>query len=70
MKLKLSTQRQPSPQDLSEQEARLLEQLADKLICYCQKVGLTPEDLVSLLDSGVSIGDLLAFLASKPSGAA
>jgi hypothetical protein len=35
-----------------------------------KQVGVTPEEMISLLDSGVSIPDLLAFLASKTSGAA
>jgi hypothetical protein len=35
-----------------------------------QRVGATPEEIVSLLDSGICIPDLLAFLASKTSGVA
>jgi hypothetical protein len=31
---------------------------------------VTPEEMISLLDSGIGIRDLLAFLASKSSGAA
>ena len=34
------------------------------------QVGVTPEDIISLLDSGISIRNLLAFLASKRSGLA
>jgi uncharacterized protein (DUF433 family) len=37
---------------------------------YGQQVGVTPEEIISLLDSGISIRDLLAFLASKRSGLA
>jgi len=39
-------------------------------VWYGQQVGVTPEEMISLLDSGISIHDLLAFLASKASGAA
>jgi len=37
---------------------------------FGQQVGVTPEEMISLLDSGISIQDLFAFLASKSSGAA
>lgn len=61
----------PSPtNDLSEREAQLLEQALVKLVLYGRKVGVTPEEMVSLLDSGLSMSELLAFLAAKGSGAA
>ena len=47
-----------------------LELAAEKLVRFGQRVGVTPEEIISLLDSGISIRDLLAFLASKSSGAA
>ena len=53
-----------------ETDAILLQQAAEKIVRFGQQVGVTPEDMISLLDSGVSIGDLLAFLASKTSGVA
>jgi len=34
------------------------------------QVGVTPEEMISSLDSGISIHDLLAFLAAKSSVAA
>jgi hypothetical protein len=55
--------------DFDEKDVILLEQVAEKLVWYGQ-VGVTPEEMISLLDSGISIHDLLAFLASKSSGAA
>jgi len=57
-------------QPLNTQEAHLLEQVAEKLVRYGQTVGITPEEIISLLDSGISIRDLLALMASKTSGAA
>ena len=57
-------------EDLDERRARLLEQAVEKLVRYGQKVGVAPEEMISLLDAGISIPDLLAFLASKSSGAA
>ena len=53
-----------------ERDAILLEQVAEKLVRFGKRVGVTPEEMISLLDSGTSIRDLLAFLASKSSGAA
>ena len=56
------------PKDFDEQDAVLLERVAEKLVWYGQQVGVTPEEMISLLDSGISIRDLFAFLASKASG--
>ena len=56
--------------DFDERDAILLERVAEKLVRFGQQVGVTPEEMISLLDSGISIHDLLAFLASKSSGAA
>ena len=53
-----------------EKDAIFLEQVAERLVRFGQQVGVTPEEMISLLDSGISIKDLFAFLASKSSGAA
>lgn len=58
------------PEDFDERDAILLERVVDKLVRFGQQVGVTPEEMISLLDPGISIRDLLAFLASKISGAA
>jgi len=71
--MKLSQPPESLPQsreDLPEKDAILLQQAAEKLVRLGQQVGVTPEEMISLLDSGMSIRDLLAFLASKTSGAA
>jgi hypothetical protein len=57
-------------EDFVEKDALLLECVAEKLVRFGQQVGVTPEEMISLLDSGISIRDLLVFLASKTSGAA
>lgn len=58
------------PTDFDETDTHLLEQTAEKLVWYGQQVGVTTEEMISLLDCGISIHDLLAFLATKSSGAA
>lgn len=50
--------------------ARLLQETAEKLMRYGRQVGVMPLDMISLLDDGISISDLVAFLAAKSSGAA
>jgi hypothetical protein len=55
--------------DLEESDARLLKQAVEKLVWFGQQVGVSPEEMISPLDSGISIRDLLAFFASKASGA-
>jgi hypothetical protein len=57
------------PKDFEEGEAMMLAKATGKLVCSGRRVGVTPEEMISLLDSGISIRDLLAFLASKSSGA-
>ena len=58
------------PKDLVEKDPLLLQQTVEKLVRFGQQVGVTPEEMISLLDSGISIHDLLGFLASKTSGTA
>ena len=55
---------------LDETEALLLEKVADKLVRFGQLMGMTPEEIVSLLDSGVSIRDLVAVIVSRRPGSA
>ena len=54
--------------DFIEKDTVLLQQALEKVVRFGQQVGVTPEEMISLLDSGMSIGDLLAFLTSKTSG--
>jgi len=58
------------PKDLVEKDPLLLQQAVEKLVRFGQQVGVIPEEMISLLDSGVSIHDLPAFLSSKTSGTA
>jgi hypothetical protein len=53
-----------------EKQRVLLEQAVEKVVRVAAQVGVTPEQIISLLDSGISIRDLLAFLSSKTSGVA
>ncbi|MGA2644746.1 MAG: hypothetical protein ABSF15_08530 [Candidatus Sulfotelmatobacter sp.] len=51
--------------DLAEEHSLLLEQAVEKVVLFAQWVGGTPEEILSLLDSGMSVTELLVFLASK-----
>jgi hypothetical protein len=53
---------------LEERDPLLLKQAIEKLVRFGLQVGVTPEEMISLLDSGIDMRDLLAFLAA--SGAA
>jgi hypothetical protein len=59
-----------NPTISTRKDAILLECVAEKLVRFGQRVGVTPEEMISPLNSGISVKDLLAFLASKSSGAA
>jgi len=56
-----------NPQQWGAHETELLNRAVDKIIRYGERVGARPEEMISLLDSGMSIRDLLLFLASKDS---
>jgi hypothetical protein len=53
-----------------EEHRVLLEQAVENVVRVAAQVGVTHEDIISLLDSGIGVLDLLAFLASKRSGLA
>jgi hypothetical protein len=57
-------------EDFDERDTFLLKQAVEKLVRFGHQVGVTPEEMISLLDSGIRMHDLLAFLGSKGSGAA
>jgi len=52
-------------EQLSESGTKLLESAVEKLVRYGEQVGVTPEEMIALLDSGIGIRELLTFLASK-----
>jgi len=56
--------------NLDEAEAELLEKVADKLVRFAKLVGMTPEEMASLLNSGISIHELLAVVLSRRWGVA
>jgi hypothetical protein len=56
--------------DLTEDDAILLQRAVERLVRFGQQVGVTPEDMIAVLDSGLSVRELLAFLATKTLGAA
>jgi len=72
----MTTAQSPNPADdsqsnaFAEKDEILLERVAEKLVLFGQQVGVTPEEMISLLDSDTSIHDFFVFLASKSSRAA
>jgi hypothetical protein len=55
---------------LVEEHSLLLERAVEKVVLFAQEIGVTPAEIISLLDSGMSITELLAYLGSKRSGIA
>ena len=51
-------------------ETERLNRAVAKIVKLGEQVGLMPEDMIALLDSGCSVGELLMVLASKRAGAA
>lgn len=52
-----------STQEWNARESELLNQAVQKVVRFGESAGITPEDMIALLDSGCTIRDLLAFLA-------
>ena len=48
-----------------QREQFLLEGVAERLVQLGHRVGVESQEMLSLLDSGISIPDLLVLLASK-----
>jgi len=51
-------------------EEAALEQAVLKMALVAKQFGLTPEDLIKLLDSGLSVEQLLDYIWAKQSGRA
>ena len=60
----------PHGQDCVQTDALMLQRAVEKLVRFGQQLGVSSEDMISLLDSGISVADLLAFLAARRIGAA
>lgn len=63
---------EPDPKDSKDdtvkQDDILLQYAMEKLIQYGDLVGVSAKEMVEMLESGVSINNLLAFLERKTSG--
>jgi hypothetical protein len=57
-------------QTLNEEETKHLDNAISKLILVGDSVGVTPEEMIAKLESGMSMSDLLAYLTSKKSAVA
>jgi hypothetical protein len=56
--------------DWTHRETELINVVVDKILRVAEDVGVTTEEMITLLDSGCSVRDLLVMLAAKRSGAA
>ena len=50
-----------------EDDEILLQRAVERLVRFGKQVGMSPEEMISLLDSGISVPGLLAFLERKAS---
>jgi hypothetical protein len=56
---------QPASDALDNCQQSVLETAVEKLLRFGELVGVTPEDMIRLLDSGLTIGELLDYLAAR-----
>jgi hypothetical protein len=61
--------RQINQEQWTRSETELLNMAVEKMALIGEQVGVTPDDMIALLDSGYSIRELLMLLVSKRSGA-
>jgi len=59
-----------SIQQWTPRETELFNTAVEKIVRLGEIVGLSPEDMIALLESGCTIRELLSLLASKSSGRA
>lgn len=62
-----SAEIQPASDELDESQVSVLEKSVDKLVRFGELVGVTPEEMIRLLDSGFTVGELLNYMASRRS---
>lgn len=63
---KQSTKQPP----LNERDrARRLNEAVEKIVCFGESVGVSPKEMNEMLDAGMTIWELLAFLISKDGSA-
>lgn len=55
----------PVADDLTQEQVVLLETAVEKIVHFAEQVGVTPDEMIALLDSGMEVGGLLDYLASK-----
>ncbi len=57
----------PASDEPDERELVILERAVEKLMRLGELVGVSPEEMITLLDSGITVRELLDYLASKRS---
>jgi hypothetical protein len=55
----------PAVSELDEEQIFALRKAVDKLVSFGERVGVTPEEMIRLLDSGLSVRGLLDYLLSS-----
>jgi hypothetical protein len=55
----------PVGDELTQEQVVLLEVAVEKLVRAGEKAGVTPDEMIALLNSGMDIRELLDYIASK-----
>lgn len=58
---------QPLSDELDERQSLVLERAVEKVVRLGEAVGVTPEEMVTMLDVGITVGELLEYLATRKS---
>ena len=55
----------PVGDELTQEQVEILEVAVEKLVRAGEQAGITTEEMIGLLDSGIDIRELLDYIASK-----
>jgi hypothetical protein len=55
----------PAPHKLTQEQVVVLEIAVEKLLRLGEQVGVTPDEMITLLDSGMAVRELLNYITSK-----
>ncbi len=53
--------------ELMPGDAILLERAAEKLVAYSEAVGVTPEEMINLLNQGMTVTELITYIILRGS---
>jgi hypothetical protein len=61
----LSAANRSSAESLSSAQKEILQRAVSKIVALAAEVGVSPDQMIELLQSGLTVGELLEYLATQ-----